>query len=64
MSEQLTATEALQIVSDLAQRMRERGDPDMRTIIHACSGIAKMIQEGKPREEIIADWGPDPEDEE
>ena len=61
-AESLNAVDALRIVREFAQRMRENGESDMRSIIYACSSITAAVQAGKPRDLIIAEWA-DEEDE-
>lgn len=61
-TESLSAIDAVRIVRDFAQRMRENGESDMRSIIYCCSSIETAVQAGKPRELIIDEWA-DEEDE-
>jgi len=62
--EQLTVDDALKLLADRAQQCRENGDSDMRNILSTVRGIKSMIAEGKSREEIIAAWGPDDDEDE
>lgn len=61
--EQLTVDDALKLLADRAQQCRENGDTDMRNILNTVRGIKSMISDGKSREEIIAAWGPDDDEE-
>jgi hypothetical protein len=55
----MNAIEALKIVRDRAQSMREDGDSDLRSILWLISGLIKNIQAGKTTEEIIAEYAGD-----
>ncbi len=51
---QLTANDVLKLVKDRAQWCRENGESDMRNIISTTRNIESMIKEGKTRDEILA----------
>ena len=53
---QLTAQDALDLIIDRAQDCRENGESDMRTIIGTARYLKQCIDNGKSREEIIAEW--------
>jgi hypothetical protein len=53
---ELTALEALEIIIDRAQWCRENGESDMRNIIHTASYLHQMVKDGKPSDEIIAEF--------
>jgi len=61
--EQLTAIDALAIVAKRAQWCRENGESDMRNILHTVSHLSRMVNEGKSRSEIIAEFTDDDEGE-
>ena len=58
----LSANDALKLVADCAQRCRENGDSDMRTILNAVRGIRSMIADFKTRAEILAHFEDDEDD--
>jgi hypothetical protein len=61
----MNAIEALNIVGDRAQWMRNEGESDMRSIIWLISGLINDIEAGKSTEEIMASYADeDDEDEE
>ena len=60
--EQITAVDVLKIVSDRAQWCRENGDSDMRNILNTTRAIRSMIDGGKTRDEILANFSNDDED--
>lgn len=60
--EALTANDVLKLVAVRAQRCRESGDSDMRTILNAVRGIKAMMKEGKSRTEILAHFEDDEDD--
>ena len=62
--DELTVDDALKLLADCAQRCRENGDSDMRTILNTVRGIKSMIAEGKSRAEILESWGPDDDEDE
>lgn len=53
--------ELLQAVMARAQWMREEGESDMRSIIYTISGIISGLQQGKPVDEILAEYNEDEE---
>ena len=57
--EQITAVDVLKIVSDRAQWCRENGDSDMRNILNTTRAIRSMIDGGKTRDEILANFSND-----
>lgn len=56
---QLTVNDALNLVVDCANRCRENGDSDMRTIINVVRAIRAEIAGGKTRTEILAHFEDD-----
>jgi len=54
--EQLTAIDALAIVAKRAQWCRENGESDMRNILNTVSLVSRMANEGKSRDEILAEF--------
>jgi hypothetical protein len=52
----LTANDALDIISRRAQSCRENGDSDMRSILYTANFVRQSIAEGKSREEILAEF--------
>jgi hypothetical protein len=58
----MTAIEALNIVRDRAQWMRNEGESDMRSIIWLISGLINDIEAGKPTEEIMASYADEDEE--
>lgn len=60
--EKLTATEALDLVAEQAQKCRENGESDMRNILNFVRAIKPLVAEGKTRQEISAYWGDDEDD--
>jgi uncharacterized protein (DUF433 family) len=60
---ELTALDVLKLLTDRAQQCRENGDSDMRNILNTARHIKTMLNDGKSREEILADFAED-EDEE
>ncbi len=52
----LTAFDGISLLRDRAQRCRENGDSDMRIIVYMADGLLDMIDAGKSREEILADF--------
>lgn len=56
MDDQLTAVDALHLVMDQAQWMRENGESDMRSIIYCCSSLIRDITAGKPTDQILSEW--------
>jgi hypothetical protein len=57
--ETLTATEALDLVAKQAQWCRENGESDMRNILNYVRAIKPLVAEGKTRDEIIAYFADD-----
>ncbi len=60
---ELTAVDALDIITRRAQSCRENGDSDMRNIIYTARFVRQLIAEGKSREEILAEFPSSEEDE-
>lgn len=58
----MNAIEALNIVRDRAQWMRNEGDSDMRSIIWLISGLINDIEAGKSTEEIMASYADEDEE--
>ena len=58
----MNAIEALSIVLDRAQWMRNEGESDMRSIIWLISGLMKDIESGKSTEEIMAEYADEDEE--
>lgn len=58
----MNAIEALSIVLDRAQWMRNEGESDMRSIIWLISGLIKDIEAGKSTEEIMAEYADEDEE--
>ncbi len=61
--EQLTVIDALAIVAARAQWCRENGESDMRNILNTVSLVSRMVNEGKSRDEILAEFNDDDADE-
>lgn len=60
---ELTAQDVLKLMTDRAQWCRENGESDMRNILNTGRSIKAMLAEGKSREEILAYFVDDEEDE-
>jgi hypothetical protein len=58
----MNAIEALNIVRDRAQWMRNKGESDMRSIIWLISGLINDIEAGKSTEEIMASYADEDEE--
>jgi hypothetical protein len=58
----MNASEALNIVRDRAQWMRNEGESDMRSIIWLISGLINDIEAGKSTEEIMASYADEDEE--
>jgi hypothetical protein len=58
----MNAIEALNIVRDRAQWMRNEGESDMRSIIWLISGLINDIEAGKSTEEIMASYADEDEE--
>lgn len=56
MMNDLTAFDAIKILSDRAQYCRENGDSDMRNILNTAHFLKRMISEGKSRDEILKEF--------
>ncbi len=52
---ELTAKDALKLLKDRVQWMREGGESDLRSLLYFISGIVSDIEKGMPREQIISD---------
>ena len=59
----LTTTDVLDIIAKRAQWCREEGESDMRNILYTVSFLRDKIKEGKSREEILAEWYDDDDEE-
>lgn len=59
----LTIDDVLKLVWDHAQRCRENGESDMRSIIYLVDSIRNDIKDKKSREEILANWEEEDDDE-
>ena len=59
----MNAIEALVIIRERAQWMREEGESDMRSIIWLIDGIIRDIQAGKSAEQITAYYADDGDEE-
>lgn len=57
--DQLTAQDVLKLVADRAQWCRENGESDMRNILNTTRIIKTMLDEGKTRDEILAYYADD-----
>jgi len=64
MSTELTALDAINILSDQAQWCRENGESDMRNILNTANLLRRYLSEGKSRDDIIAEFEEDEEDDE
>jgi len=62
MSEALTVEDALKLVEDQAQWMREDGPADMRDMLYFVRSIRKKVQDGVGRDAIIDGCARDDED--
>ncbi len=60
--DKLTAKDALKIVRDRAQWMRQEGESDLRSLIWLCAGLMNDIDQGKTRDEILAKLQDDDEE--
>ena len=60
---ELTIEDVLKLVRDRAQWCRENGESDMRSIIYLVDSIRNDIKANKSREEILADYEEEDEDE-
>jgi len=58
----MNAIEALNIVRNRAQWMRNEGESDMRSIIWLISGLINDIEAGKSTEEIMASYADEDEE--
>jgi len=58
----LTALDVLKLVTERAQWCRENGESDMRNILHTTRCIKGMLKEGKSRDEILAEFAEEDED--
>jgi ubiquitin C-terminal hydrolase len=61
---ELTIIEALGIIRNRAQWMRQEGESDMRSIIYLVDGLMADITKGKSREEILSDFEEEEEEDE
>ena len=52
----MNAIEALKLVRNRAQWMRQEGESDMRSIIWLIDGLITDIKSGKSTEEIVAEY--------
>lgn len=57
MDKQLTVQEALRIVSDRIQYMREEGETDLRSLLWLVHGIKEAVDGGSSASSIIATFG-------
>jgi hypothetical protein len=57
--EQITALDVLQLVGDRAQWCRENGESDMRNILNTTRYLKSLIDAGKTRDEIMAEFADD-----
>jgi hypothetical protein len=53
--DKLTAQDVIDLVIKSAQRMRESGESDLRSIIWLCSGLRSDMTAGKTREAILSE---------
>jgi len=58
----MNAIEALNIVRDRVQWMRNEGESDMRSLIWLISGLINDIEAGKSTEEIMASYADEDEE--
>lgn len=59
----LIIDDVLKLVWDRAQWCRENGESDMRSIIYLVDSIRNDIKDKKSREEILANWEEEDDDE-
>ena len=59
---ELTVNDVLTIIHDRAQWCRENGESDMRNILSTIRALYRDIADGKSREEILAEWEDEEED--
>ena len=50
---QLTASDALDLIEERAQWCRANGESDMRNIVYTIADIRSMVAQGKDRDEIL-----------
>ena len=62
MSTTMTAKDVLKLVTDRAQWCHENGESDMRNILNTTRSIKAMLAEGKTRDEILASFAEDDEE--
>lgn len=62
-SNQLTAMDVVDLFEEKAQWCREEGESDMRYITNMANTIRSKLDKGKTRDEILAYFAPDDEDE-
>ena len=61
-NDELTARDVLKLLTDRAQWCRENGESDMRNILNTARSIKTMLDEGTPREEALAYFKDDDDD--
>lgn len=61
--EQITVIDALDIVASRVQWLRRNGESDMRSILNTVRLVRRMVNEGKSRDEILAEFNDDDADE-